>query len=434
MDKTCHSLSNETQHFLDQLGFFGWQLGLERIEKLCRFDDQPQLRYPTIHIAGTNGKGSTATMVAAIAQEAGLRVGLYTSPHLFKLNERIQINSVPISFAEIEDMLRTYRPLIESLQATYFETMTVIAFAIFAQQQVEFAVIETGLGGRFDATNVVKPQATIITNISLEHQRYLGSTLAQIAKEKAGIIKPGIPCISGVRQKTARDQIMKQCQQKNAPFYNFLKEGKITELTCDNTNMCFDIELPRFHSHIKDVTTTLCGKQQAENAALVALTASILREQGFAFDSQKIRNGLKKTHLPYRFQMIQTNPIVIVDVAHNTDSMNTLVANIKRYISFKKTFIVMALLEDKPIPTILKAWQDLQPHFFFAPASIERNRPSVDLVHEAKKLGYLSTAFDSPGSAFQEAYTICHQDDLLCITGSHYLIGDLIQGQVLPEP
>jgi dihydrofolate synthase/folylpolyglutamate synthase len=427
-------LTPDSQHFLDSLGFFGWQLGLERIEKLCEFFGQPQRQYPAVHVAGTNGKGSTAAMLAAIGKAAGLRTGLYTSPHLVHLNERIQIDGAPVSFQEIEETLRSCRPLAESLRATYFEVITAIAFEIFAQRQVELAIIETGLGGRLDATNVVQPEATVITSIGLEHQKYLGRTLAQIAGEKAGIIKKGVPCVFGARQKTARTKILEQCRKLKAPFYDLREQSQINKIEVHPTNSRFTIRLPNFNFDLKDVDCALTGRHQATNAALAVLTAVLLREKSFPIDADAIRQGLQTAHWPARLQIVQQQPTILVDAAHNADGMRVLARHLAETFSWKRLLVVMGLLEDKTLPPILKAWKNLQPHFVFATPPTDRARPAAQLAKAAKALGFAAETADSPAEAFTRARAACGDDDLLCVTGSHYLIGELMQENLLPAP
>ncbi|MGH7454443.1 MAG: bifunctional folylpolyglutamate synthase/dihydrofolate synthase, partial [bacterium] len=374
------SLTSDSQRFLDSLGFFGWQLGLERIEKLCEFFGQPQLKYPIVHIAGTNGKGSTAAMLAAIGKAAGLRTGLYTSPHLVNLNERIQIDGIPVSFREIEEALRRCRPLVESLQATYFEVITAIAFEIFAQQQIELAIIETGLGGRLDATNVVQPEITVITSIGLEHQKYLGRTLAQIAEEKAGIIKKGVPCVSGVRQEAARTPILQQSRKLKAPFYDLREQSKIDKIEIHATGLRFKIQLPNFNFDLTDVNCALTGRHQANNAGLAILATALLREKKIPIDTDAICRGLQTTYWPARLQIVQQQPTILVDAAHNADGMRVLVRHLAKTFSWKHLLVVMGLLEDKALPPVLKAWKNLRPHFIFATPPSERARPAAQLA------------------------------------------------------
>lgn len=428
------SLTPDSQHFLDSLGFFGWQLGLERIEKLCEFFGQPQLKYPTVHIAGTNGKGSTAAMLAAIGKAAGLRTGLYTSPHLVDLNERIQIAGVPVSFQEIEAALQSCRPLVESLQATYFEAITAMAFEIFAQRKVELAIIETGLGGRLDATNVVQPEVTVITSIGLEHQKYLGRTLAQIAGEKAGIIKKGVPCVFGVRQEGARAKILEQCRKLNAPFYDLREQSQINKIEVHPINLRFTIQLPNFNFDLTEVDCALTGRHQANNAGLAILAAVLLREKKIAIDADAICRGLQTAYWPARLQVIQTQPTVLVDAAHNADGMRVLVRHLAETFSWKRLLVVMGLLEDKTLPPILKVWKKLRPHFIFATPPTDRARPAAQLAKAAREFGFTTEAVDSPAEAFRRARADCRDDDLLCVTGSHYLIGELMKENLLPAP
>jgi dihydrofolate synthase/folylpolyglutamate synthase len=427
-------LSPASQNFLDSLGFFGWQLGLERIEKLCEFFGQPQLKYPTVHIAGTNGKGSTAAMLAAIGKAAGLRTGLYTSPHLVHLNERIQIDGMPVSFQEIEETLRSCRALAESLQATYFEVITAMAFEIFAKRQVELAIIETGLGGRLDATTVVQPEVTAITSIGLEHQKYLGRTLAQIAGEKAGIIKHGVPCVSGVRQEAARAPILQQCRKLQAPFYDWREQCKIGKIGVHATDLRFDIQLPNLNFALDEVHCALTGRHQANNAALAILAAMLLREKSFSIDANAIRRGLHAVYWPARLQVIQEQPTILVDAAHNADGMRVLARHLREAFTWKRLWVVMGLLEDKTLPPIFKAWKNLRPHFIFATPPADRARPAAQLAKAAKNFGFNAAAIASPAEAFQRVRADCGDNDLLCVTGSHYLIGELMRKDLLPAP
>ncbi len=434
ISSTQISLSTDAQRFLDGLGFFGWQLGLERIEKLCKFFGQPQLKYSTVHLAGTNGKGSTAAMLAAIGKAAGLRTGLYTSPHLVHLNERIQIDGAPVSFQEIEEALQSCRPLVESIQATYFEVITAIAFTIFAQHDVELAIIETGLGGRLDATNVVQPEVTVITTIGLEHQRYLGHTLAQIAGEKAGIIKKGVPCVSGVQPKAARARILERCQNLEAPFYDLREQSKIDKIEIRANGLRFTIRLPNFDFGLTEVDCALTGRHQVNNAALVILTAALLREKKIPIDAGAIRRGLQTAYWPARLQVVQQHPTILVDAAHNADGMRVLVRHLAEAFTRKGLLVVMGLLEDKALPPIFRAWKKLQPHFFFATPPTSRARPASQLAQTARKFGFVAEAVDSPTQAFARARKNCRDDDLLCVTGSHYLIGELMKEKLLPTP
>lgn len=428
------SLTPASQRFLDSLGFFGWQLGLERIENLCQYFGQPQWQYPTVHIAGTNGKGSTAAMLAAMGQAAGLRTGLYTSPHLLQLNERIQINGVPVSFQEIEAVLKKCRPVIESIQATYFEALTAIAFQIFAEHKVELAVIETGLGGRLDATNVVQPEATVITTIGLEHQQYLGDTLPKIAREKAGIIKTGVPCVSGVQQKTAQQQILRQCQKRQAPFYGTREKVEIRDCEHRSEGLRLTAYLPEFGLELQDVDCALRGSHQANNAAAAILTAALLREKKIPLSAAAIRQGLQNSHWPARLQLLQTQPTILVDAAHNAEGMRVLIRHLREAFSPRHLLVVMGLLDDKSLLPILLSWRTLQPRFFFATPPTPRGWPAVQLAMTAKQLGFETEAFKTPADAFMKAHAQCGVEDLLCVTGSHYLIGELMRAGVIPPP
>ncbi|MDZ7290336.1 MAG: Mur ligase family protein, partial [candidate division KSB1 bacterium] len=302
------------------------------------------------------------------------------------------------------------------------------------QRQVELAIIETGLGGRLDATNVVQPEVTVITSIGLEHQRYLGRTLAQIAAEKAGIIKRGVPCVSGVRREAARAPIIRQCRKLQAPFYDWRVQGQINKIEVQPANLRFTVNLPNFGFDLPEVDCALGGRHQANNAGLAILTAVLLQEKSFSIAADAIRRGLQTAHWPARLQIVRQQPTVLVDAAHNADGMRVLVRHLREVFQWKRLWVVMGLLEDKTLLPIFRAWKNLRPHFIFATPPTDRARPPAQLAKAARALGFVSKAIDSPAEAFSHACTNCRDQDLLCVTGSHYLIGELMRKNLLPAP
>jgi dihydrofolate synthase/folylpolyglutamate synthase len=280
----------------------------------------------------------------------------------------------------------------------------------------------------------VQPEVTIITSIGLEHQKYLGRTLAQIAGEKAGIIKKGVPCVSGVRQKAASKKIIEQCRKLKAPFYDLPEQSHINKIEVHPTNLRFTIQLPNLNFNLTDLNCALTGRHQANNAGLAILTAVLLREKNFAIDADAIHRGLQATHWPARLQIVQQRPTILVDAAHNADGMRVLVRHLAETFSWKRLPVVMGLLEDKTLPPILKVWKNLRPHFVFATPPTDRARPAAQLAKAAKALGFAAEAVDSPAEAFTRGRADCGADDLLCVTGSHYLIGELMKAELLPAP
>ncbi|MDZ7349448.1 MAG: bifunctional folylpolyglutamate synthase/dihydrofolate synthase [candidate division KSB1 bacterium] len=428
------AISSRTQAYLNKLGFFGWQLGLQRIRRLARFLGNPQRAFPCVHLAGTNGKGSTAAMLTAIAQAAGLRVGLYTSPHLVHLNERIQINGVPISGHDFEELLRSCRSRIDAWQATYFEVLTALAFKYFAEQQVDLAIIETGLGGRLDATNIILPEISIITSIALEHQNYLGRTLAAIAAEKAGIIKPKRPCLSGVLPPTAAAVVAARCRELRAPLLEVRRRAKVSKMRLAVTGTRFDLRLPADEIAYSALQLNLLGAHQVRNAALAVCAASLLRRAGFPLSDEAIRAGLSHTHWPARLQLLPGQPNTLLDAAHNPHGMRVLTQTIQTLFPGRPVKVVMALMQDKSAARVLRLWQPLQPACFFATVASDRARPGRELLQHARALGLRARAFDHSEQALQAARALCRDNDLLCVTGSHYLLGELMRAGSLPDP
>ncbi|NUO78498.1 bifunctional folylpolyglutamate synthase/dihydrofolate synthase [candidate division KSB1 bacterium] len=427
-------VSADTLRYLDSLGFLGWQLGLERIEKLCAFWGNPHTRYPIVHLAGTNGKGSTAAMLSAIGQAAGLRVGLYTSPHLVHPRERMQINGVPISGRELERALQSSRHVADSLQATYFEVLTAIAFHWFDEQRVDLGIIETGLGGRWDATNVVVPEVAIITSIALEHQQYLGKTLVQIAQEKAGIIKTGWPCVSGVKAKSARGVIAAECEAKNAPFIAVHAEARCSAVQLLETGTRFRLHAPRLNEDSQLYHLNLLGRHQVDNAMLAIWASHILQTRGLPITAAACAEGLKHVHWPGRMQLLETSPRTLVDAAHNADGMRKLTRSIRALYPQRRVKVVMSLLKDKALTQALRAWLALQPEFFFATAANDRALAAEQMHAAARRLGFVAHVSATPRAAFELARARCAAEDLLCVTGSHYLIGELMEQGLLPYP
>jgi len=428
------AMNQSTQNYLDSLGFFGWQLGLERIEKLCAHFGNPQQFYPSVHIAGTNGKGSTAAMLAAFGQAAGLKTGLYTSPHLVHVAERIQINGRPIPAEELERFIQNSRSIIDALRATYFEALTAVAFAYFAEQKVDFAIIETGLGGRLDATNVITPEVAIITSIGLEHQQYLGTTLAKIAHEKAGIIKAGRACVSGVKSKSAQAVIAAHCRKVDAPLVHAPDCARITAIALSISGSDFRLSSSKLRFDYPHLQLKLLGRHQIDNARLAVLAAHVLQSRGLPLSEFAFRSGLAQVRWPTRMQLLDISPQILIDAAHNPEGMRMLARGLRELFPRRKLRVVMALLQDKSATQVLRAWQDLQPRFFFVPVATERAMPPALLAQAAQQLRFKNEAHTSLRKGFAAALQKAGKQDLIVVAGSHYLLGELMAQKLLPYP
>lgn len=398
---------------------FGIKLGLETIQGILDFLGNPQDRYKVVHVAGTNGKGSVASAMSSILQAAGFRVGLYTSPHLVRFNERICINNEPVTDA---DVVRAYEEVRKApggdRETTFFEFATAMALHEFARQNVDWAVIETGMGGRLDATNVVHPELTFITNISLEHQEYLGDTLPQIASEKAGIIKAGVPVVTGVGQEDAWFTIQETAAAKDAPIYRLNSAfhveptggGGFTYVGIENT----------WH----DMRTGLAGRYQLDNAAMVLAGCELLIRSGARIPVDAARAGLSGNRWPGRLEVVSTSPFVIIDGAHNLAAARNLADYLKEELSDRDLTLIVGILADKPYREILQILLPVCRKVILTSPRIHRALPAETLLECARSIAPDVTVIPDVGEAVQYAMEHAADNDAVCIAGSLYVVGE----------
>jgi dihydrofolate synthase/folylpolyglutamate synthase len=399
---------------------FGIKLGLDIITDILDAMGNPQHRYGCIHVAGTNGKGSVTSTLAAILQAAGYRVGLYTSPHLVHFNERIQINGQPItnegvvaSCTAVEKAHRGGRT------PTFFEFSTAMALFEFGRQQVDWAVIETGMGGRLDATNVLHPRISIITNISLEHQAYLGNTIADIAGEKGGIIKDGIPVVTGAKQRHAVTVLKTIANHKSAPFYRLGEAFRIRR-HADESFSYFGLDHTWRH-----LRTGLLGRHQADNAALVLAACELFIREKIDLTPAHIHKGLLENKWPGRLEIISRAPEVLLDGAHNLSAVRVLTQHLATHYKDRHITLVTGILDDKAYPAMLQMLLPLCDRAIFTRPKIDRALPPEKFLTVAE--GYLSNVkviTDVP-AAVAHAVSTSRPEDLICITGSLYLVGEV---------
>lgn len=399
---------------------FGIKLGLDIISGILAEVGNPQYQYACIHIAGTNGKGSVTSTLATILQAAGYRVGLYTSPHLVHFNERIQINGEPISnegvvasFTAVEKAHHGDR------EPTFFEFSTAMALYEFGRQNVDWAVIETGMGGRLDATNIITPRLSIITNISLEHQAYLGNTISEIAGEKGGIIKDNVPVITGAKQKQAVNVLRKIAQQKSAPFYRLGEDFRIRRHPDESFSYYgLDHNWPR-------LSTRLLGHHQADNAALVLAASELLIRDHTALSPELIRNGLLENRWPGRMEIISQSPMILLDGAHNLSAVQCLVQYLSTHYKDRSITLVTGILDDKAYPAMLRKILPLCKKAVFTRPKIDRAIPPEAFLTVAKAYIQDAKVIPDVASAVSDAVQSAAGDEIVCITGSLYLIGEV---------
>jgi len=418
-------------------------LSLERIRHALDLLGNPHQRFRIVHVAGSKGKGSTSAMLASILERAGYRVGLFTSPHLNAVEERMQVDGVPISAAEITRLLEDIRHLGRpngpapgfDQTLTFFEIATAIGFTHFAQRRVEIAVVEVGLGGRFDSTNVCRPMLSIITSISFDHTQYLGNTLAQIAMEKAGIVKPGRPCVSGVRHPDARGVIERICCERAAPLRESDRDFSFRH---EPAQIGPASDLParvwvKSRRQWPAMDVGLIGEHQAANAALAVVAVEVMREQGLAIGERAVADGLAKVRWPARLEVLGRKPLVVLDCAHNVASAEALIRALEASLpatpeparARQRRFLIFAGSSDKDLPGMLRV---LAP--FFARIALTRFAHSPRAVPPEQlatmlPLGTQAEVFASAREAWEATRRAATADDLICVTGSVFLAGEL---------
>lgn len=401
--------------------------GLDNTLKLCSALGNPQHKFPSIHVAGTNGKGSTSHMLAAIYQSAGYRVGLYTSPHLQSFTERIRINGQPIAEEDVADFVRKHQLLIESIEPSFFEVTVAMAFDYFARQSLDLAIVEVGLGGRLDSTNVITPLASVITNIGFDHTEILGDTLPQIAREKAGIIKESIPVIVGETNPETAPVFVEIARSLNAPIVfadeRFLVQDRGVE------NGLRQIQIIK--SGIEDVSGAnilldLLGDYQLRNLPGVLATVDVLQKK-WPVSQEAIQSGLRTvvylTGLKGRFQTLQFNPRVLVDTAHNQAGLAALFLSIKS-LTFATLRIIVALVADKERTNVISLFP-VNSVFYFCEFDSQRSLSSADLQMEFNAANRFGNTFLDVNQALSAALQDSIDDDLILITGSNFHIAEL---------
>ena len=398
---------------------FGIILGLDTTAGILGGLGNPHHRFASIHIAGTNGKGSIASALATILQKAGYRVGLYTSPHLIRFNERICVNGIPISDDDVVASWEAVKSVHHGdREPTFFEFSTAMAFHEFGRQNVDWAVIETGMGGRMDSTNVITPAVSVITNISLEHKTYLGNTIKAITGEKAGIIKPDVPVVTGVTQKSARTVIEETSRKHAAPLYVMGRDFRVRRTGSDRFSY-WGLD----HSW-KGLKTGLMGGHQVDNAALVLATSELIMRQTPALCKDHIQYGLAQNRWPGRLEVVSQKPYVIMDGAHNLMAARRLGRFLQDALAGRRITMVAGILDDKPFEAILKDLVAPCERLIITQAKIDRSLPAKQLEIAARSLIDDIQIIEDVGEAVHHAIATSTPDDAICIAGSLYVVGE----------
>jgi dihydrofolate synthase/folylpolyglutamate synthase len=398
---------------------FGIKLGLDTIGRILSGLGDPQEHFNAIHIAGTNGKGSVAATLASILNACGLRTGLYTSPHLVRFNERIVVDRQPISDENVLSAYRTVKAAAKvDREPTFFEFATAMAFHEFKCRKVEWAVVETGMGGRLDATNIIHPALSIITNVSVEHREYLGRRISQIAGEKAGIIKTGVPVVTAVRQKTAIAVVESVAAENSAPLFRLGRDFKMRRSAADTATYS------GLNFRWRGLKTALRGGHQLENTALALAACDVLSPVIGVIESECLQRGLAETRWPGRLEQVLDRPLTLLDGAHNLIAARTLGRYLKTGLDGRAITLVVGILDDKPYREILSA---LVPHcrrVILTRPQIDRALPPEKLIPATSELTADWRVIPDVAAAVSHAINSSKPDDVVCIAGSLYVVGE----------
>lgn len=412
-----------------QVGASAYKPGLERVSEFCRKIGNPQRSYFVIHIAGTNGKGSVSNMLASVLQQAGYQVGLYTSPHLTDFRERIRINGEMISKQKVVNFVSKYRKEMEVLDLSFFEMTTALAFDYFAQNDVEVAVIETGLGGRLDATNIVIPAVSVITNVGLEHTDLLGDSLPKIAREKGGIIKKSIPVIMGEKS-SAYNLVIEDIASDVRSTVIYAEEAfECTRQSSEGEYQLFDMIRTRDNQQYT-LRLPLLGEYQRQNVATVCTIADYLHENTpLSISRRAFVEGLKEcvasTGFRGRWERLSSNPTVICDTAHNAHGMQRVAEQLSK-MEYNRLFCVLGFCEDKDIVQILKLMPK-DAHYIFTRAASRRAASLEQLAEAATACGLEFECAESVQSAVEAAKSQINSDDMLYIGGSTFVVAEALE-------
>ncbi|MDD2244680.1 MAG: folylpolyglutamate synthase/dihydrofolate synthase family protein [Dysgonamonadaceae bacterium] len=406
-----------------RVGHKAYKEGLDNSLALDDYFQHPHQRYNTIHVGGTNGKGSTSHLLAAILQESGYKVGLYTSPHLVDFRERIRVNGKMIDKQYVVDFVEKYRSAFEPIMPSFFELTMEMAFLYFAEQKIDIAVVEVGLGGRLDSTNIISPKLSIITNIGLDHTQYLGDTLKKIASEKAGIIKPNTPVVIGETGDVEVAQVFYiKAQKEKAPI--IFAEEAMFDLVSQKTENGWIFSKSDFPI-LKD---ELGGLAQEKNAKTVLTSIVELRKSGFYIPEDAVYNGfahvVELTGLMGRWQVLQENPKIICDTGHNAHGIRYIAEQLKSE-SYDKLHIVFGMVNDKDINSVL-ALMPKGASYYFTKASIERALDENILADEALRYDLHGTRYSTVESAIESAKEKAGENDMIFIGGSSFIVAEAL--------
>ena len=421
---------NEAMKYITEVGNFGSNYGLERTFRLLELLGNPQDNLKLIHVAGTNGKGSTTAMITKMLNGLGYKVGMYTSPFLEEFEERIQINGENIPKDVLAELVTYIKPYIDKVKEegyghpTEFEMITVLMLLYFEREKIDFGVVEVGLGGRLDSTNVIIPIVSVITSISFDHTNLLGNNLREIAGEKCGIIKRNIPTIVFPQQEEVMDVVIKKCEKENSKLYivNFNDAQLLDIVKGDKTFQ--KVKIKGEKEYILELP--LLGEHQIYNLALAIKVMEVVEKQGFIhLNNKAIENSVREVMWKGRLEVLSNNPLIVIDGAHNIQGITTLKNNIQKYFNYKDVYLILGILADKDVEMMVKEITPLAKKVYAVTPHSIRAELAQDLRDEIIKYNENCKAYEDYEEAFNNALKDAKENDLIIASGSLYMIGDM---------
>lgn len=422
----------EAMNYIKNTAKFGSILGLHRTEKVLELLGNPHKKLKCIHIAGTNGKGSTTAMLTEVLKEAGYKVGMYISPYLEEFEERIQINGVNIPKEDLSEIVTKVAAAVDKAlelgfdHPTEFEIITCAMFLYFYEQQVDYAVVEVGLGGRLDSTNVVTPMLSIITSISYDHMHILGDTLAKIAYEKAGIIKERIPVVLYPQEEESLQVFERVSSERNSKLIKVKEESaKLCEANKENlVNHTQSLSIQAANETYQ-IELNLLGKHQILNCAVVIYAVEELIKQGVSIEQEHIYKALKKVRWPGRLEVMKESPLVVIDGAHNIDGIKKLSESVDMYFKYNKLILILGILADKQVSDMIREITPKAERVIAVTPHSDRGELAEELSKEIAKVNSKVQVIEDYSEAYKTALSYCSEGDMLLISGSLYMIGDM---------
>ncbi|UCE18805.1 MAG: bifunctional folylpolyglutamate synthase/dihydrofolate synthase [Gemmatimonadota bacterium] len=401
---------------------------MRNITSVLREINNPNHHFKIIHIAGTNGKGSTAALVESVLRSAGYKTGLFTSPHLFDFTERIRVAGKPIPRRQVSSGIALLKPYIERYRCTFFEATTALAFQIFQKEGVDVAIIEVGMGGRLDATNVVTSMCSIITDIDNDHTEYLGEKLKSIAREKAAVIKEKSTVVTSATQPEVKEVLRAACMKRGATLYATGEHCTLDIREISSEGSRITLQTP-FRVHT-DLQVPLLGRHQVRNAAAAVLAIDVLNSNGVAVSEGNVRQGIAGTTWPGRLQVLQKRPLFLVDGAHNPGGMHALKDALQEFFTYKNLILVFGVMSNKSYTEMLRAIVPMAHHVLLTRPNMERALNCRVLAEEVSLLTSRFEVIPSVSQAVRRAFTIADPGDVVCAAGSLFLVGDILKSRM----